>query len=66
MRWLFRMDGMWIFDVLDLVVLFKGWFVKLSRSKTFVVFCLGLLVMLCKHNSDRKREFDTFDLKEGV
>ena len=22
--------------------------------------------MLCKHNSDRKREFDTLDLKESV
>ena len=57
---------MWIFDVLDLVVFFEGWFVKLSQSETFVVFCLGLLVMPCKHNSDRKREFDTLGFKESV
>ena len=37
------MDGMWISDVLDLVAFFKGWFVKLSRSKIFVVFLFGFV-----------------------
>ena len=62
----FCMGGMWISDVLDLVTSFQGWFVNLGRPEQCLLFVWGLLVMLCKHISDRKCEFDTLNLTESV